>query len=51
LLSGWNIKKARRAEINIAKKWIGWAVRGFRPDGWRAREREEHQKSDIFKLE
>ena len=25
-------------------------MRGFRPDGWRARERVEHQKYEIFKL-
>ena len=32
------------------KKWIGWAVKGFRPDGCRARERVEHKKYEIFKL-
>ena len=34
-------KLKQRAEINIGKKWIGWAERGFLPDGWRARERVE----------
>ena len=32
------------------QEMIGWAGRGFRPDGWRARERLEHQKSEICKL-
>ena len=38
------------ARVLRGKKCIGGAVRGFRPDGWRARERVEHQKYEIFKL-
>ena len=29
---------------------IGWAGRGFRLDGWKARERVEHQKSERCEL-
>ena len=38
------------ARVLRGKKWIGWAVRGFRPDGCGAREMVEHKKYEIFKL-
>ena len=38
----WELRELKqRAEINIGKKWIERAERGFLPDGWRARERVE----------
>ena len=38
----WELRELKqRAEINIGKKWIGRAERGFLPEEWRARERVE----------